>query len=491
MPQTRSFNTVDGKYVNDNLPKLAKQVDKESLKKPWIGEKRSWGFDTDGINIETKDRLPSDAWQLYQSIQNDKTINELTKKSLYSSILEVYPELELWSATLAHGGAAPWEGEKFIDAIRESKAKGEVVMVQFHSGMQFNNVPSARLKSFSKKAINAGADIVVAHYPHVVGGIEYYKGKPIVYSLGNFVFDQNFMSTKSSGILRTIWEGDNIISSALVPIFIQEYKPTFVRHAAAKQISDNIIKYSYQTHNGNITQNAQQDIVYNHITPSKYSTVPEFRYQSGVLNFYQNQKNIIQALRADKSDQLVSSKKNLLPFNPFLNFSTSDTYKDMIPEIDITTESDFVVTSDGRLQVNVNAFEHNVMEIKTSSLIPFSPYKDSDYSIKIGYELQGGPRIMKVEAIVYGLTSDSKLAQKYILQGKVSDIQELTKDKTEAVFNLTDIQNYSGDYIKLKLTLQGVTESASIVTFTDMEFIQTVNPKSMKKHDYMLNPPNS
>ena len=49
--------------------------------------------------------------------------------------------------------------------------------------------------------------------PHVLQGFEWYKGRLIAYSLGNFVFDQDFLSTFPSVILRTIFEGDRMIDA--------------------------------------------------------------------------------------------------------------------------------------------------------------------------------------------------------------------------------------------------------------------------------------
>ena len=73
-------------------------------------------------------------------------------------------------------------------------------------------------------AIDAGADLVVGHHPHVLQGFEWYKGRLIAYSLGNFVFDQDFLSTFPSVILRTIFEGNRMIDARIIPLTIDRYR---------------------------------------------------------------------------------------------------------------------------------------------------------------------------------------------------------------------------------------------------------------------------
>ena len=63
-----------------------------------------------------------------------------------------------------------------------------IVTIHAHESDQKKSVPAKFLIEFSRKMIDAGADVVVGHGPHVLRGIEIYKGKPIFYSLANFMF---------------------------------------------------------------------------------------------------------------------------------------------------------------------------------------------------------------------------------------------------------------------------------------------------------------
>ena len=79
-----------------------------------------------------------------------------------------------------------------IENIKKVESEGaQVVIVSFHWGMEKENYPNDNQKSLAHSAIDNGADLVLGHHPHVLQGIEKYKGKNIVYSLGNFCFGGN------------------------------------------------------------------------------------------------------------------------------------------------------------------------------------------------------------------------------------------------------------------------------------------------------------
>ena len=87
-------------------------------------------------------------------------------------------------------GIAWSEDSHVISDIRAARKAGANVVIPFmHWGWESETTPSARQIKLTRKMINAGADIVVGSHPHVVQGAEIYRGKPVIYSLGNFVFD--------------------------------------------------------------------------------------------------------------------------------------------------------------------------------------------------------------------------------------------------------------------------------------------------------------
>ncbi|NSL04842.1 CapA family protein [Blautia glucerasea] len=82
--------------------------------------------------------------------------------------------------------------QQLEDNINKVKDEGaELVIVIFHWGNEKETVPDSNQTTLGRLAIDLGADLVCGHHPHVLQGVEEYKGKNIVYSLGNFCFGGN------------------------------------------------------------------------------------------------------------------------------------------------------------------------------------------------------------------------------------------------------------------------------------------------------------
>jgi poly-gamma-glutamate capsule biosynthesis protein CapA/YwtB (metallophosphatase superfamily) len=101
-------------------------------------------------------------------------------------------------------GVAWSEDNQVVADIRAARAAGADIVIPFmHWGWEREAQPDERQRRLARTMIDAGADAVVGGHPHVTQGAEYYRGKPIVYSLGNFVFDGfDFPAGRRSWVLR-------------------------------------------------------------------------------------------------------------------------------------------------------------------------------------------------------------------------------------------------------------------------------------------------
>lgn len=97
-------------------------------------------------------------------------------------------------------GALGYEGWNDTAEVRNRTAQdiknlrtqgAQIILVHYHWGNEGHYVPEGSQKTLAHFTIDSGADLVLGHHPHVVQGIEEYKGKFIVYSLGNFMFGGN------------------------------------------------------------------------------------------------------------------------------------------------------------------------------------------------------------------------------------------------------------------------------------------------------------
>ncbi|MFW6437802.1 MAG: CapA family protein [Armatimonadota bacterium] len=86
-----------------------------------------------------------------------------------------------------------------IGAARE---QADFVIVAFHWGTESKDTPDPLQRNLAHRSIEAGADLIVGHHPHVLQGVEIYGGRPIVYSLGNFAFPTPWKNTQLTGAVR-------------------------------------------------------------------------------------------------------------------------------------------------------------------------------------------------------------------------------------------------------------------------------------------------
>lgn len=106
-----------------------------------------------------------------------------------------------------HGSYNKVDPERAVLAaqIQAAKAQADVVCVSVHWGDEYQSMPNQRQKNTARAAIRAGADLVLGHHPHTLQGLEVYQGKPILYSMGNFVFDQREGERMESAIFHLEW----------------------------------------------------------------------------------------------------------------------------------------------------------------------------------------------------------------------------------------------------------------------------------------------
>ncbi len=125
------------------------------------------------------------------------------------------------AATETVPGTAYRYPEHVAEDIRLVKSNGaDIVIVNFHWGLERAPEPTERDRALAHLAIDSGADIIVGHHPHVLQPTETYRGKVIAYSLGNFVFGGNRRAGKDSALLEILVAPSGGLSHRLLPIRI-------------------------------------------------------------------------------------------------------------------------------------------------------------------------------------------------------------------------------------------------------------------------------
>jgi hypothetical protein len=116
------------------------------------------------------------------------------------------------------------------DVAKARDAGAEIVIVFPHWGTEYDPTPFKGQQALARAAINAGADIVIGNHAHWAGALETYKGRPIWYALGNFVFDQTWSEPTMEGItLELTFNGANLVQARMRPhIILDKAQPNFL-----------------------------------------------------------------------------------------------------------------------------------------------------------------------------------------------------------------------------------------------------------------------
>lgn len=128
------------------------------------------------------------------------------------------------------------------EAVKQAKQQCEFLTVYVHWGVEKSNTPEEYQRQLAREYIDAGADLVVGAHPHVLQGIEYYNGKPIVYSLGNFIFNQEIGATV---LLKVRVTTDNQAVLQLIPACAAGAKTEEMEQEESNRLYQQIMDISF------------------------------------------------------------------------------------------------------------------------------------------------------------------------------------------------------------------------------------------------------
>lgn len=123
------------------------------------------------------------------------------------------------------GGAMHGSDANIAMAVDGEHDAGRTPIMQLHTGTEYADEPTEFGVKRMRLAVEEGAAMVASHHPHVTQGLEVYRGRLIAYSMGNFMFDQNFVETMTSLTLKVWMEEGKVIRAEVIPIQILDYRP--------------------------------------------------------------------------------------------------------------------------------------------------------------------------------------------------------------------------------------------------------------------------
>jgi poly-gamma-glutamate capsule biosynthesis protein CapA/YwtB (metallophosphatase superfamily) len=133
---------------------------------------------------------------------------------------------EFWATDTSAGTCFPYH-TYFYNDLKQFKASSDLVIVSFHWGAELMQFPKEYQIELAHNAIEAGADIIIGHHPHVIQGIEIYNGKIIAYSLGNFIFGSYSEKARESMLIKFFYGTKSVERCKIYPINVYNKEVDF------------------------------------------------------------------------------------------------------------------------------------------------------------------------------------------------------------------------------------------------------------------------
>jgi len=130
-------------------------------------------------------------------------------------------------ATKSRPGTAPGYPSFFVSDIKKARKRADVVIVSFHWGGEALTAPKDYQQTLGRQAIEAGAQVVIGHHPHVLQGVEFYRDGVIYYSLGNFAFGSYSKTAKSSALARITLHDATLYKAEILPLDVYNIEVGF------------------------------------------------------------------------------------------------------------------------------------------------------------------------------------------------------------------------------------------------------------------------
>ncbi len=166
-----------------------------------------------------------------KDLEQARKVRFLEAQGTKVAIIPCLDIVKVYWAAEGKAGATPCVDQYIRKDIRKARRAGaEVVIVFPHWGVEYTRQPLASMRKHAARWVEAGADLVIGAHSHVAGSLEDIEGTPVLYSLGNLIFDQHWSTnTMESALLEATFHGHEIVELRLRPYIIHDTsQPNFL-----------------------------------------------------------------------------------------------------------------------------------------------------------------------------------------------------------------------------------------------------------------------
>lgn len=247
-----AWSGLDGAFLSDDLTIVNLECSPSNLGEPWD---KPWTFRCDPDALPSMAAAGVDVANLANNHGTDFGFDAMldgmanltsvgiapvgTGRTITEAYRPLIAEINGWTiAVIGSGGVNPETGSwlalddrpgmthgddtaSIAAAISSAKKTADIVLVTAHWGEQGTTTPRPFERRQAEAWIEAGADGILGHHQHVLQPLEFYRGRPIAWGLGNFVWQAYPSESRRTAIARFVFEPDGRIGACLIPVMIE------------------------------------------------------------------------------------------------------------------------------------------------------------------------------------------------------------------------------------------------------------------------------
>ena len=229
---TRGFKWPDKQYNFKSYPANLQSMEKAGIDVLGLANNHILDYGYEGL-LDTLNHIDSTGIKRVGAGKNKEDALKaviIEKDGLKIGVLSasrVVPYVEWYATGKRPGliGAYDRHIEELLGEVQKLKKDVDLVVLSIHWGIERDAEPKAQDVVLAKKLIDGGVDVIMGHHPHVLQGIEIYKGKPIFYSLGNFVFGTRGELTSNTMIAQINLLDGEMKDIEIIPFNIELGRP--------------------------------------------------------------------------------------------------------------------------------------------------------------------------------------------------------------------------------------------------------------------------
>jgi poly-gamma-glutamate capsule biosynthesis protein CapA/YwtB (metallophosphatase superfamily) len=140
-----------------------------------------------------------------------------------------------FAATASQPGTnvTSYPNERLVAQVASAAKEADFVIVSLHWGTEYDATADSSQQNLAHKLVDAGADLILGHHPHVIQGLEIYKDGLIAYSLGDFIFDHYSRATGEAFVLQVTMPQEGPPSGKIIPVYLHDTQGVSGSDAAA------------------------------------------------------------------------------------------------------------------------------------------------------------------------------------------------------------------------------------------------------------------